>query len=506
MDLFSTSNARAGLKAKTVRGAVVTGAAQAIRIGVGLASIPLLARLLDPSDFGLFAIVAVVTNFALMFVDAGLSLATIQRDEVTPGQVSNLFWFSTGLGVAIALLVSAFGPVLSLIYDEPRLIWLMAVCSLSYVFTGLTIQHQALLRRNLMFNQIALIEIFSLLVGQAAAIGWAYGAAGQSGDYWALAWVPVGTTAARMVGVWIACRWVPLWFRRGNDAGQMLKFGGNLTYGLAFNYAGSHFDLLMIGYLFGDVPLGNYERSTMLSLQPTRQINGPMSSICVPVLSRLLDSPARYFHAYRTSVTLVFLVVVPIASVFVVHAELVIANLLGDGWEAAVPIFRIMSLALFTLPMCNASAWLLISQGRGRELFHFQAFDSLLKILFVIAAIPWGVIGIAVACVSRAVVVAPILFYVIGRSGSVRTKQIQSLFGVQLLALAFTAMAIWLLRWNPSINESRSIVTLGLVVTVATIVSSAVFLSFPFVRSGLREVVGSIFNATSAPTETSVVE
>ncbi len=495
-DYFSDEALRSGLKSKTVRGAAVTGLTQLIRVGIGLASIPLLARLLEPSDFGLFATIAVVTNFALMFVDAGMSMATIQRDKITRSQISNLFWIATSLGFVLAAAVSAIGPLLGWLYGEPRLIWLTVVTSLSYVFTGLTIQHQAILRRCMLFSRISIIEILSLLIGQVAALAWAWKFYRQPSDYWALAMIPLVSSATRMVGVWLACHWVPNLPTRGSESRELIRFGSNLTSGQAFNYLSANVDLLVVGYFFGDAMLGNYERSTTLALQPVRQVNGPLTSVCVPALSRLIDSPKKYYHAFRIAVTLVGMMMVPIAAVCVVDADVLIRVLMGEGWETAVPIFRVLSLGLIGLPICNSSTWLLISQGRGREIFQFQLVDAMAKVAMVACAIPFGPIGIAVACSLRSIAMPIFLFPFIGRSGQVSTGKIWSIFGIQILAMAVSSMSLALLRrWSfDSVVHAAPSQQLALSVVIAVATSTAVFSAFRFVRHGVLDVVVAFHN------------
>lgn len=498
--LFFPEAAQQGLKSKTVIGSAIAGATQAVRIGVGLATVPLMARLLDPSDFGLFAIVAVLTNFALMFVDAGLSLATVQRDNVSQQQVCNLFWISFGLGIAIAGMVSVAAPALAWAYDEPRLMWLTIACSTTYVFTGLTIQHQALLRRNMMFGRIAWVEIISMVAGQAVAIAWAWGFFAESLDYWALALVPIVTTLARMICVWIACRWIPGRYVASEKIGEMLGFGGNLTFGLIFNYIGNMADVLAVGYFFGDTALGKYERSSMLSVQPTRQLNGPLSSVCVPALSRLKDSPEKYKAAFRTATAMLAMVIMPIAAVCIVDADLVIGLMLGKGWEDAIPVFQILSVMMLTLPFCNASAWLLISQGRGVETRRFQMFDASIKLVLIAIAIPWGVVGVAIACLTRAVVMPPLLFRMIGRKGSVRSAHLWSFLAVQLLAFSLAAMLLWLLRQQGELFDS-----VGLSIVMACVLSAlgstSVMVSFRTIRRGILDVA-SVFATAKSPAKT----
>src|ERR1700740_3083857 len=104
-----------------LRGGIVS---VAIQFGNGILQIVaaiILARLLAPEDFGLVAIVTVLTSFAPLLIDFGLGDATAQRAKITPSQVSSLFWLSSGIGLAIAVVVAACSPLIAAIYREPRL-------------------------------------------------------------------------------------------------------------------------------------------------------------------------------------------------------------------------------------------------------------------------------------------------------------------------------------------------------------------------------------------------
>src|SRR5258707_1382574 len=93
-----------GIRRRTISGAVSTGISQALTFALHFVSLAILARLLAPSDFGLFAMVTAITGFITVFGDSGLSMATVQRDRITHQQVSTLFWINSVLGLCLALL------------------------------------------------------------------------------------------------------------------------------------------------------------------------------------------------------------------------------------------------------------------------------------------------------------------------------------------------------------------------------------------------------------------
>src|SRR5690606_3061610 len=112
----------------------------------------------------------------------GLSMATIQRPKITHDQISSLFWINVLIGLSLSVIVASLAPVLASVYKEPRLIGLTLVTACTFILSGTTIQHQALIRREMRFGTLATIQIVSLTFGVVAAIVAAMSGAG----YWSL--------------------------------------------------------------------------------------------------------------------------------------------------------------------------------------------------------------------------------------------------------------------------------------------------------------------------------
>src|SRR6266481_8297271 len=162
----------------------------AIQYGNGILQIVaavVLARLLAPKDFGLVAIITVLTSFAPLLIDFGLGDATAQKSKINRSQVSSLFWLSSGIGLAIAVIVAACSPLIAWIYREPRLETIALYSAISFVLWGMSNQHLALLRRTMQFGTIAKIQFLGTLAGIAVAILIAFCGYG----YWALVLRPI---------------------------------------------------------------------------------------------------------------------------------------------------------------------------------------------------------------------------------------------------------------------------------------------------------------------------
>src|SRR5207249_7979480 len=124
------------LKGRTVRSGFARLCGQGANFALRLGFMVIMARLLEPKDFGLVAMVTVITGFLEIFTSAGLSSATIQKGTVTDGQISTLFWINMLVGTILGLLCLALAPALVDYYHEPRLFWIAVAMGVGFLFSA----------------------------------------------------------------------------------------------------------------------------------------------------------------------------------------------------------------------------------------------------------------------------------------------------------------------------------------------------------------------------------
>src|SRR5438045_5419294 len=259
---FETDHLLDNLQGRTFRGGFLTLISQAVKVLLQVLSAAVLGRLLLPRDFGLLAMVMSVTAFIGMFKDLGLSNATVQRPKITHGQVSGLFWINCALSLGVALVVAMLAPFIAWFYHEPKLLAITLVLSGNFIFSGLTVQHQALLRRQMQFKTTAVIDMVSMVCGVATAISMA----GMHFGYWSLVGAQFATTITYCALVWTNCKWRPGLFQRGVGLRPMLSFGGHITGFTVLNYFTRNFDNILIGRVLGSAPFGIYSMASALVL------------------------------------------------------------------------------------------------------------------------------------------------------------------------------------------------------------------------------------------------
>src|SRR5678816_4332742 len=120
-EYFDTEHLTNTIGSRTARGGVVTIVSHGLKFALSIVATAILARLLTPHDYGLIGMVAVFTGFVAMFKDLGLSLATVQRPEISDDQISTLFWVNVTISTAITVLMILLAPLIAWFYGEPRL-------------------------------------------------------------------------------------------------------------------------------------------------------------------------------------------------------------------------------------------------------------------------------------------------------------------------------------------------------------------------------------------------
>jgi PST family polysaccharide transporter len=415
--IVDTADIKDELRAKTIRSGAWTVAGQAGKSLLQIASILVLARLLSPADFGLIGMAAAVTGFIAMFQDLGLSLATVQREDITHAQISNLFWINLGLGAATMLLTAAIAPVLAWYYGEPRLNLIGLALAGAFLFGGLSSQHAALLKRQMRFGALTAIELSSTLAG----IGTAVALAVLNLGYWALVGQRIITMAVAAAGSWALCGWRPDLPRRGPKIGDLIAFGGNLTGFSVINYFARNLDQVLLGRYYGPVAVGLYQKAYDMMLIPLRQINEPVSSIAIPVLSRLADQPERYRRAYFRLLEKILLVTMPMSAFMIMTSDWLVRLVLGEQWIDAGTIFAALGVALFTQPIGNSTGWLFITQNRTHHMFRWGFIGSGIAVASFIIGLPWGALGVALAYSLMGLFVRkPLLIWYVTRHGPIR--------------------------------------------------------------------------------------
>jgi PST family polysaccharide transporter len=468
------------------RGGTILLAAQGLRVLGQLATLVVLARLLPPSAFGLLAMVAALGVILDLVKDFGLSAATIQKQGITHAQVSALFWINAAFGVLLCVALMLAAPALAHFYGQPELKAVAEWLALGFVLSGFTVQHWALLRRQMRFTAIAALETAADLASFAAAIALALAGAG----YWALVAQRLVAPALLAAGSWMVCRWRPAVPAAAEGLPELLRFGGSVTASGFATVLARSVDQILIGWLWGPAVLGLYERATRLVLLPVNTINAPVYAAGMPALSRLVDQPDRYRSMFRQIMQKLALLTMPAFAMAAVLAEWLVQILLGPAWAQATPLVALFSVSAAYLPVLMAAGLLYMTQGRTMELVRATLIDAGLCVASILAGLPWGVVGVAASIAIVGVLLRlPVAFWLATRRGPVSMGQIITAVAPAASAALIAAAAVWALRHGLLADAGPTVPGVLLIGAGGLAAIGLVVLAWPETR---REVVGEL--------------
>jgi O-antigen/teichoic acid export membrane protein len=454
-----------------------------------MGAMAILSRLLTPEDYGLLGMVTVITGFAQLFKDLGLSAATIQRGEITQRQVSTLFWINVATGCTIALLVASLSSIVASFYKEPRLVGITLVLSSNFIIGSFSSQHVALLRRQMRFSSLARVDIISTIISLTAGVI----LASRGANYWALVLMQVLSAISNTVGIWITCSWRPGLPSRHAGIGSMIAFGSNLTGFRCFNYLSRNLDNFLIGRYLGPQSLGLYAKAYQLLLLPINQINTPVSSIAISALSSLQTEPDKYREFYRKAILAIATLGMPVVALMFASADKVILILLGQQWVEVVSLFRLLAPAAFVGTFNVATGWVYQSLGRTDRQFFGGIFSSLANVLIFLISVRWGAIGIAAAYgLSQPLFVVPAIIYCYKETPLRLMDLVISIYRPAIASIGAAAILIVMQQLPIFLNNQN--LALGLLVDCIgyALLYISIWLMLPNGRATLSQILQTI--------------
>ena len=400
----------------------------------------ILARLLLPEDFGIVGMIAVFTGVASLFVDMGFGSAIVQRQQVEPRHLDAAFMISLLLGGGIAVILLLAAPMISQFYQNPQIVPLVSVAALNFLFIPFGMVPGALLQKAMQFNQLARIEIITMLFSGVlcvllALLGW---------GVWSLLAQALAANLAGALLKWRVTRWMPKWQFDLGAFRDLWGYSINL-FGFSFiNYWARNSDNLLVGRFLGAASLGIYNRAYSLMLLPISQVISIVASVMFPALSSIQEDKPRVKRIYLEAMDLLSFVIFPIMIGLSAVAAPFILTVYGEKWAEVIPLLQILALVGLLQSLVNPLGWIYTSQGQTRLIFWVGTFNSGVFIASIVIGASLGSLLSLALCYAIANV---LLFYhtvaIPGRFIDMSFGDLIRTVSKQLTAAVLMGMVVW---------------------------------------------------------------
>lgn len=379
------------LSSRAAKGGAIVLGFQGLKFIINMLSIVVLARLIEPEYYGLLAMVAAIMGVASIFRDFGLSTAALQAKDLSHAQQSNLFWINFGVGAGLTAVGWFAALPISAFYGQPELVPVVHWLALTFVISGASTQFRVVINRGLRFLTLAICDLAPYIFGFTAAVLTAL--AGY--QLQALVAQQLVVALASLLFVLVAAKWFPSWPRRV-DMSNLVKFGLSLAATQLVSYATRNVDSIAIGRAWGPVALGNYDRAYQLMITPLNQINTPLSSVAIPVLSRIRDEDERYLSYLRRAQLVALYVTTLALGLLAALAPEIIPLLLGENWDAAIPLVAVLAIGGIFRSLVQICYWIYMSKGLATAQLRYFLIAQPLLTGFMLLGLPWGAMGVAI--------------------------------------------------------------------------------------------------------------
>lgn len=382
------------LKKQAISGVKWTTISTVLNNALQLLQLAILARFLNPKDFGLMAIVMIVVGFVSAFADLGISNAIIHRQIITKNELSSLYWLNVITGFVMFIITSAISPFISKIYGEPELTKLIILLSSTFIIQSFSQQFLMLLQKELRFKEIARIEIVNKLFSFIVSVYLAYLGYGvyslvygslMASLVMSLQFLPIGLSEYR-----------PTLRFKINEIKSFFSFGAYQMGERTVNYFNYQIDTILIGKLIGMEGLGIYNIAKQIVMKPAMVFNPIVARVTFPAMVRVQDDIPVLKNAYLKAIRYLSSINFPVYAFIFVFANEIVNILFGPKWQDAVIIIQILSIWAAWRSTGNPIGSLLLARGRADLGFWWNVVIFFYVPLAVWIFSRWGLIGIAV--------------------------------------------------------------------------------------------------------------
>ena len=379
----------------------------------------ILARILEPEDFGLIGMIMVFLNMGQIFLNLGLGKAIIQDQEATPEDISTIFYFNLLLGVCFALSLYFASPLVALVYQQPRLEPLAGFVALTFVFNAFVLVPRSLLVKKLSLKKESVVICVASLLSGAIAVYLAL----QGYGVWALAVKLVLQSGLEAIFYWIFHPWQPLGSFSFASLRRYLKFSLNVTAASALHMFRNYSDMFVIGVFCPAAQLGFYERAKNFSEMAHRNLGWVFEKVLFSVLSNLQGESDRFERAYRSSLRMVSFCVIPLFLGLIVLAEPLIVVLLTEKWLPSVYFLQIFAASGCVYPLSTLMLNAILSRGKSGVFFLLDLAKTVLFILAIGLGIAWDIYAVAWAVTIVAYLNFCLNFYLASRVTGIKIRK-----------------------------------------------------------------------------------
>lgn len=329
------------IKKKVISGAVWKFAERIIAQAVSLIVSIIIARLLNPSDYGVVSIVTVFFSFANVIISGGLNTALIQKKEADKDDYNTVFTISFILAIFLYLALFLTAPFIAKIYKQPILVSIIRVLGFSLPIYALKSVVCAYISANLQFRKFFFATLGGTLTSAVVGIFMALNGFGA----WALVAQQLTNTVIDTLILFLVTKLKLSFNMTFNRVKGLVQYGYKILLSSLLGVTVNQINPLFIGLKYTSADLSFYTKGRSFPETLSSSMTYTISSVLFPALSKYQDDKERLLQCTRLYMRIASFVVFPVMLGFAGVAENFVLVLLGEKWLPTVYYIQIASIA-----------------------------------------------------------------------------------------------------------------------------------------------------------------
>lgn len=376
-----------------LRAGLWSSAESLFRFGLQFGVSVILARILSPRDFGIYALTFIFSSLSSILIDGGFSSALIQRRETDQQTETAVFQYNLLVAAALSLMIAAVAPVVAREYGFPVLRNLLFV-SAGLVFIGsLGAVPGALMHRRLEFAKVSKIYITSSLLGSVVGVSAALLGAGV----WTFLLQSAASTIYGAAATWFVTDWRPRGPFNLRPARSLAGYGSFLMVSGLLDVAYSNGYPIILAKAYGVLDVAYFNRGQNVQANPSSVVSNTIQRLLFPALASRVDDRVEVKLMTKQAIATAMAINTPIMVFLALFSKLVITTVYGPKWLPAGPVLAILSISGIVFPLQVINLQVLLAHGKSNVFLRLEIAKKVIGITLVIAGCLAGVIGIALS-------------------------------------------------------------------------------------------------------------
>lgn len=321
----------------------------------------ILARLLNPHDYGVIGMLTIFLTFSNVFVDSGFSRALIQKQNRNEYDFSTTLIFNVVVSCFLYLILFFASPAIASFYKTPELVSLQRVFFLVIILNSLTVVQNAQLQIKVDFKTIALINAITVIVSGSIAVLAAYKGLGA----WALVIQTLSKSFVSALFFWIFCHWIPHTGFSKRSFRSLFGFGSKLLASGLLGTSITNINNLVIGKIYNTESLGFYTRAQQFPELTSGTLNSVLNTATFPMMATLQNDRVELVETFKHLIKITALLVFPAMVGLAVLSRPIIIVLLGEKWIPSCELLFWLALSAIFIPLSSLNLNLLNAIGRS---------------------------------------------------------------------------------------------------------------------------------------------